>query len=221
MRRFILAIASLTATPIFATDITLDFSSLPSSQGWVWQTGGPFVFESSVFSVSGGILSMDSPGREYYSYTSYLDPNLPFTLTTRARVISGTTDTWLDFYVANPTGFANFFIGRDRINSQFVSGSVATGLDNTQFHDIRLTGGTNPVSADLFYDNVLIGTIPFGCNCALGGQILGDTSGTGMAEVTSYSLVQSETPEPGTGLISLVSLALAVLTAGGRQMAQN
>jgi len=67
------------------------------------------------------------------------------------------------------------------------------------------------ISANIFVDNMLIGTIPFN----LGSDqenVLGDGGGRGegTAEITSYSIVQNTIPEPSTvplfstGLVGLL-----------------
>jgi hypothetical protein len=93
-----------------ATTISLDFSTLPSAQGWTYFSDG--ALEADVFSVSGGVLSMNSPLTKaaYYRIDGVVDPALPFTLTTRARALSALSASWgvLSYYVGTPTQVAAF-----------------------------------------------------------------------------------------------------------------
>jgi len=103
----VLLVASLQAS---ATAISLDFNSLPSAQGWTYFTDGTTP-EANVFSIAGGVLSMDSTPSltaAYYKLENVVDPNLRFVLTTRARVLSG--DRALAFYVSTNGPLARFNI---------------------------------------------------------------------------------------------------------------
>jgi hypothetical protein len=100
-----------------ATTISLDFSTLPSAQGWTYFSDG--ALEADVFSVSGGVLSMNSPLTKaaYYRIDGVVDPALPFTLTTRARALSALSASWgvLSYYVGTPTQVAAFSISPTKI----------------------------------------------------------------------------------------------------------
>ena len=74
--------------------IALDFRSLPSAQGWTYFALNNIVPETSVFSVSNGILIQDSlvigltaQGSNRYDLAGVVDPLLPFTLSVTARVL--------------------------------------------------------------------------------------------------------------------------------------
>ena len=87
-----------------AGNTVLDFTSLPSSQGWTYVTDS--APESAVFSVAGHTLFMDSNSTNgaYYKLEHVVDPSLPFSLSVRARSVSGTYA--LAFYIE---GGGNFF----------------------------------------------------------------------------------------------------------------
>ena len=203
MLRTILSVlcALAIASPVFAhaTAISLNFSSLPSSQGWTYFSQ-PVVLEASVFSLTGSTMRMDSNSvnTAYYYLDGILDPLLPYTVETTARVVSG--GTALSFYVGgaffylNPSGI----VVLDNGNWSFIS----TG-SNTDFHDYVLSGVGNVFS--VARDGVLIYS-------GIGGTadriILGDGGGlgAGVAEVTAYSFVQGATvSEPSTALLVIIA----------------
>lgn len=121
-----------------ATTISLDFSTLPSAQGWTYFSDG--ALEADVFSVSGGVLSMNSPLTKaaYYRIDGVVDPALPFTLTTRARALSALSASWgvLSYYVGTPTQVAAFSISPTKIIDES-DGSLLASFDNSTFHDFR------------------------------------------------------------------------------------
>jgi hypothetical protein len=201
--------ALLTGAPAgAATNITLGFTSLPSAQGWNYESDG--APEASIFSVAGGVLTQDTtPGPfsiEGYRRPGVVDPSLPFTLSVRARVLAETgTPQQL---ATNPFGFAFFAgsgaplnegigvgIGTDKI-ADFVNTFLSTSIDNTQFHDYRLEGEFG-VGYDFYVDGVHIASGPPRIDPAVpNGLYLGDsTRGVGaQAEVTAYSFVQADPP---------------------------
>ena len=81
-----------------ATTISLDFNSLPSAQGWTYNTTGQT--EATIFSVSGTTLHQNSMGTglgpggtafQNYTLDNVVDPTKPFTLEVQARVLESET----------------------------------------------------------------------------------------------------------------------------------
>lgn len=207
----------LSAIPVSAATVSLVFDKLPSEQGWTYLSDGG-VAETSVYSVSGGVLRQDTigfPGRgSAYYFLGAVDPNLPFTVDVRARVLEeagvGPTDWGFGFYVS--TG-AEFFPVGISISSIYGAGGpgghggiLATGFDNkTQFHNYRLeaTPGTGNTYS-VFRDGNLVGTDFVVSGAPLNGLGLGDLTGdaSARAEITRFAFTQ--VPEPSA--ITLIGL---------------
>lgn len=187
-----------------ATTIALDFTSLPSAQGWTYFTSG--AAETDVFSVAGGVLSMNGnlTTTAYYKLDGVVDPALPFSLATRARVWSG--GQALAFYVAAAGQFIGINLSPSTIIDE-TSGAFLASLDNTIFHDYRMDGAFGS-GYQLFIDNVPVASGSFrayGPNTL----IVGDSGsfGSGQAEISAFSFHQSALiPEPATSLLFLAGL---------------
>lgn len=209
-------------------DISLDFNTLPSSQGWIYDNTGQIARESAVFSVAGGTLRLDTigigggdvPGSTVYRRFGIIDPSQPFSISLRARVLEVESFPGLP----RPFGFsAGAFTGSEQVGIGFTTSSIQTvdgfyggrapiPLDTTQFHDYRIEARPG-VGYDLFVDSALVTT---GHSVAIFfPNSLGFGDGTGAAnaraEVTSFVFSQaiSQVPEP-TG-IALILVGVAAL----------
>lgn len=212
--------STLWPTAAHAQTTTLNFNSLPSAQGWTYFSDAG-VAESSIFSVSGGVLRQNSinfPGRGHeYDLTNVVVPNVPFLLDLRARVIQESAVSGIDwgFGVLVDIGTQGFElgIGTTKLYTQGTgSGRVlASGLDNTVFHDYRIEGTLGVGgSFNVFVDNVLVGSdLPLSPFTGVNELALGDLTGdaTAQAEVTRYVFTQA-VPEPSAYF--LISLTVAV-----------
>lgn len=210
-------VATLTSS-LQAGVTALDFTSLPSAQGWnYFQNLG--LAETSAFSVSGGVLTLDTMGVAHSHQAQYIlpdivDPLLPYTFELTARVLEHSENNpsvW-------PHGFG-FIIGTDSsymsmsINpTQIAYGNpvtfVSTSIDNTQFHDYRVEG-TPGIGWEFFVDDVSIGSGSFLSSGVLDLVAFGDNTGNGRAraEITSFSFSQAEAvPEPSTYALILTGL---------------
>lgn len=187
-----------TVTPVSAATVTLEFSSLPSAQGWTYvNDGAP---EGSVFTVDGTTLRQNSLSRWFetqrYDLFDVIEPSLPYRVSVRARVLedsgSDTSNSFGFCFIAETPG-DSFGIGlaTNRIHD-LRNVEVSSTIDNTVFHDYRLEvlPGTG---YDFFVDDVLVASGPprtdhFGAN----RLVLGDcTRGRGArAEVTAYEFEQ-------------------------------
>src|SRR5687768_4350445 len=83
------------ATFAAAETITLEFTSLPSAQGWTYAASGNSAAESSIFSVDGTTLHQNSigvgmaaSGSNRYNYNDIVDPLAPFSIEVTARVLA-------------------------------------------------------------------------------------------------------------------------------------
>jgi len=212
--KFLAAVAFLLAGgQAAATTISLDFSTLPTAQGWTYFTSG--AAESDVFSVSGGVLSMNGTltNAAYYKLEGVVDPLLPFIISARARVLSG--GQTLAFYAATSSEFAAINLSPTRIIDETSAATLAT-IDNTTFHDYRLEGAFGS-GYQLFVDNTLIAAGAVGAY-PVNLLLLGDSGsfGGGRAEISAYSFQQSALiPEPAT--LILVLSGLGVLSSRRRR----
>ena len=179
--------------------ITLDFNSLPSAQGWIYTTGNSGIFETNVFSVDGSKLHMDTMGIGFtgvaYKLYNVVDPQLPFTLSVRARVTayeqSGSNPYGFDLSVFTGTQQFEIGISPNRIMGGAGPQLFSTTIDVTQFHDYRIEG-TPGGSFELFVDNVSLGTaFPDTVNIA-GALYFGDgTAGANArVDIANYSFAQ-------------------------------
>ncbi len=227
----LLAIASLIAIERAkaAADITLDFTRLPSAQGWAYEAVGNAASEGRVFSVSSGTLLQNSiglgpagGGGNRYRLNAVV-AQAPFVLSVRARVLQEERFPSSDpnnhfgfaFTVSTGTEIFGMGLGTDTIEDENFR---TFAQDNTQFHDYRLEGIPGG-GYRFFVDGQLLGT---GLPRALSepnGLILGDTTGgtNARAEVTRFSYstmfrdvhVVSASASPGSAVtipVELVSL---------------
>jgi len=197
-----------------ATTITLDFTSLPSAQGWTYFSSG--AAETDVFSVAGGVLSMNGTltNAAYYKIEGAVDPALPFSLTARARVLSG--GQALAFHVSTDTLFAGIDLSPTTIIDE-TNGAFLASLDNTIFHDYRIEGAFG-TGYQLFVDNTLLASGSFRAY-PVNMLAFGDSGsyGSGRAEITALSFQQSAPiPEPATLLLLMAGLGVMFIRFDSR-----
>jgi hypothetical protein len=148
--------------PAQALTVNLAFNKLPSAQGWTFSAkrwGEPPVAvtipESSVFSVSNGILHQNTLGQNdleaIYVLNNYVNPNKPYSITVKARLLaqdSGTEPYSFDFGVQTNVWFTGFAIGIGEIWDQHGT-LIANGIDTSVFHTYRFDG--TPDGSYTFY----------------------------------------------------------------------
>ncbi len=193
-----------------SVEASLDFSSLPSSQGWSYFTDSALP-ESAVFSAASNTLRMNSSFLEtaaYYRLGDVVDQSLSFALKTTARVIEGTRA--LAFYISTAQRFAAISISPTAVYDE-ANSSIIASLDNTTFHTFDMIGDF--VSGyTLFADGTAVGTGTIGVN-NVNALYIGDSgsNGSGIAEITRFAF-QQPVPVPE---VSTFAMALAGLTAIG------
>lgn len=189
-----------------ATTIGLDFSTLPSAQGWTFATGGsPVATEAGTWSVGGGILTLDSMAfsttgagtSAYYVRMGEVLLTEPIAISLRARIVQFEGD-FTNAFVGG--GFA-FGFGQGSTSWQMgitpaqirgIQGAVlSTAYDNTQFHDYRLEW-TPPASLRFYVDGTLISTNSTGFSFAANRIYFGDVTGAANSrtEITHYLFLQ-------------------------------
>src|SRR5579871_2928278 len=216
-----LASVLVSATSVRA-QTTLNFNSLPSAQGWTYTADFNSVPEASIFSVSGGVLHQNSfgtSGANFYDIPGIVDPNLPFSLTMRARVpqeefVNG---DHYGFNVAFGTSSQVYQFGFGSGEIDDPSGATIFTGDLTSYHDYRIDGTFGASgSYNFFMDNVLVATgQPFAENynyLEFGDGTYGQNAS---ADLTSLSFSQV-TPEPSS-LLLLAPGLIGLLGYGWRQ----
>lgn len=207
----------LSTTPARAATISLDFTSLPSAQGWTYFAQGNAAAEASVFSVDGTTLFQNTigvglagQGSNRYNDNNVVDPVHPFILSIRARVLEEEGDVThnsfgFSFGVFTGTETFGIGLGTSRIQDQSIA-FLSTTFDNTQFHNYRLEG-TPGVGYQLFIDNVFFASGLPVLSSFQNSLFLGDATGgtNARAEVTSYQF--TSLPEPGTLTLSCLVAA--------------
>lgn len=180
--------------------ITLDFDSLPSSQGWTYVSGNRP--ESSIFSVDGTMLTMNSlgtgfrptPAYHYYEHYNAVDPSQPFTISARVQVVqSEGFDS--DFMLIAQVGTrgVGVGIGTHEIWEVLRTGGalLSTAVDGTQFHNYRLDA--NPTTGfQLYVDEVFIGSGPW-ADAAVSNRLQfgdGTMDGNSLVKITQYEFRQ-------------------------------
>ncbi len=195
---------SPTETPIvIPTDAPLlSFDSLPSAQGWQYESTFTHIPESWIFSVDGSQLHMNSmmQGESAYAYRldTPIDRQLPFTLNVRARVTNygdDTNDNPWGFTLSVLIGYEQFAIG---IRPNRIVGGVDTDLmplnpiDVNQFHWYRIEGKAGQ-DFRIFVDGNLLGSAPPEVTSIEHYALkFGDTTrgANAQADITSYSFTQ-------------------------------
>ena len=186
-----------------AANIDLAFDSLPTAQGWSYQGTFP---EVSAYSVDGTTLHLDtmslSDATAVYAMSGVINPTLPFTVQTRARLIDSDGGR---LFFSNWTGGELFqlvlFLDKVRVQGSDYP------LDCTVFHDYRFE--CNPtVGAELYVDNNLLDSFTPNPSAMANSILFGDgavnPNSNLVAQITRYSFQQI--PEPAT-------LSLLILTA--------
>ncbi len=213
-----------------ATEVSLNFGSLPSSQGWTYSTSGTNsgVPESSVFSVSGGVLvlntmSTGSGGTIQYTRSQALNETESLVIAMRARLTNIEGDAGAGCYgygfavsVNTGTRAIQFGFLPDRIRDDCPVPRDIVFLDNTIFHDYRIEMLPNG-NVRLFVDGVLRATTTVLAVTSPPRLGLGDQTGNtnARAEITSYRVVQPAAAVPSTSAFGLLAAAAAMLGAGG------
>ncbi len=188
-----------------ATDVSLDFASLPSAQGWTYSTSGVPAAESPTWSAAGGVLSVDTMPYElgaaggttsFYARGGSVSPSEPLVIEFRARVLESEHDGGAfiggGFAVGFGDGVSLWQLGILPGAIRNVVGTVlTTAYDNTQFHDYRMEW-TPPSTLEYFVDGALISSDPTGLALGLNRIHIGDVTGAAnaRAEVTYYRFRQ-------------------------------
>lgn len=209
-----------------AGEFSLDFNTLPSSQGWTFTQLGQPAPESDVFTVSGGVLRQNTigiggggeAGTAAYRLYDVIDPVRPYSISMRARVLQEERfppfAPLFGFTFGGFNGFEEVAIGFTLSSIQTIDGWYGGRdpilMDTTRFHDYRLEVQPG-VKYDLLVDSVLVASgkpyaAPFDVSFP-NALVLGDGTGgaNARAEITRFDF--SQVPEPGVLALVLVGIA--------------
>jgi hypothetical protein len=219
----VLAVSAVGNSPVQASNITLNFNNLPSTQGWTYVVDGNTATETDVFSLSNGVLSQNTLGSgdgvNGYTLANVIDSAQPFTLSWRSRVLQ-------QEFVLNPQNFFGFGLSVNNSSQRFALGfgtneigigpfqTLDGSFDNTIFHDYRLEGSFITGNSQFYIDDVFIANLPLLNGVtpnASNGLFFGDATGltNALAEITDYRFSQGDPsesiPEPSSiaGLLGL------------------
>jgi len=216
------ALCLLNSMPaVHAAQISLDFTSLPSAQGWGYESTGQVANESSVFSIANGALMQNTmgiglglPGSSVYRLYNQIDPTLPFTLSVRARVVE---DESTDF--SRPFGFSiAAFTGTEEVGIGLSSKSIQTvdgimrgadpiAFDTTQFHTYQLLVRPG-LGYELYVDSNLFTSGSAFPLVYPNSLLLGDGTGAANARAEITSLSFSQIPEPSATALFVAGFGL-------------
>jgi hypothetical protein len=210
-----------------ASALSLRFDSLPSSQGWVFNSDSiidPVPIESDVSSVDGTSLTLNTIGRRVFAeYTNrgVVNADRPFSFETRARVIEITGDGENDafrFQVATTPfdfGFSFQSDGQIRLHTEAFTASAFTNIFDV--HDYRLDG--LPDGSFIFFVD---GTSVFSGVASdritdVGSLLFGDPDGgstsldlENAARVEISKMILTQVPEPATIVQLLTGISTLV-----------
>jgi hypothetical protein len=212
-------------SPVQASNITLNFNTLPSTQGWTYLADGNTATETDIFSLSNGVLRQNTLGSgdgiNSYTLANVIDSAQPFTLSWRSRVLQ-------QEFVLTPQNFFGFGLTVNNSSQRFALGfgtneigiaafqTLAGSFDNTIFHDYRLEGSFITGNSRFYIDDVFIANLALlngATPNAANGLFFGDATGftNALAEITAYRLSQGDlsesVPEPSS-IASILSLGL-------------
>lgn len=188
--------------------VALEFNQdgvLPSGQGVVYSSAGPPVPENSVFSVSGGLLHVDSTGTAgtaWYQLLNAYDPAQDFTLEFRMQVFPGTDLYGIDFEVSDSVSDFEFGFSSSGISlPPTPTGRPFLPFDTTDgFHTYKVFSPGGTASYQFFIDGVLVANDSVS---AVGGDpgqrfIFGDGTlgGAGRADIDFVRYCQCKNRPP-------------------------
>ena len=234
MKRYLLLYclsATMATMPVFAGTITLNFNSLPSTQGFSYLNDGGFLTETQVFSVSADVLEQNSIGGGTHDY-AYRDPGVvadsPFEIDWTAKLIAEELSQSNNFYgfaigVATTTQSYDLGLGAGGIDlengdSEYIipaSSLSAAGLSLHDYHHYTMLGNIAAGTWSFFIDGTFwaTGSAHFRILPIPNGILLGDiTDGpNAQGDTSAFSFTQSSaTPEPAS-FWPLAGIAAAVL----------
>jgi hypothetical protein len=220
MKRLMLTIALCSAPQVSpAAIVTLDFSTLPSAQGWSYSAEDPShsgQLESNIWSTDGTTLAMNTmgsplvpPARNTYLQTGIVNTVNSFEVTWSSRVLESEGTVAGGWGVGVAMGAQQFTVGF--ITDAILIADTQRPFDATAFHDYRLTGMPGINTFSLYIDDVLFINGRSFQKFFLGNYILfGDLTGAANARAQLDAFTFRQVPEPCTIALLLGGLLMAL-----------
>ncbi len=211
---FFLTLASLlSGVSLKAQTTSLNFDSLPSSQGWTYVATNSTVSETSIFSVSNSTLHQNTLGlggfQADYERFNFGDPLKPFVLSMRSRTLQEDSSATYGFGFGWNTGTKYYSVSVGVNAFRFGSGSnQSASVDTTLFHDYRIEGNPNGLF-NFYVDNLLYTTSSAVGQSGSNSIYFGDLTPTGSnarADITQFSFRNVSTPAPSALFTALFGL---------------
>ena len=202
-----ISIISTPKTVVYAPiDITLEFDTYPSAQGWNYVPIKER--ETQLWSLIDGTLIMDNMGLGQtvnggeYILSKVINPNVPFTMSMRARSTEHEGDIYPCFgswahpgkYGTESTKQYGLWIGPEGVwfQGKWVTTFPLISFDPMEFHDYRMEAAPGG-DFDIYVDDIYAGTTQAVYVGYTYFQVaFGDQSGSsnGMAEMRAFSFKQ-------------------------------
>lgn len=210
----------------------LDFDTpgvLPSSDPDVSYSTTWSIPETSVFSVTGGVLNQDTTGltgnASYVSYLNQLDTTLSLSLETEIDFLSISGSAGAYFQAFDGSFRYSMFFTDSGVGVATSSGNQTFPLTTIGQHVYRLESVANSSETSLFYDGNFVGTWNAAPYTGLNGWGFGDGSspsgnwaqaGWNYVEV-QQNITLSPVPEPATVSFALITTSLCLLALRRRR----
>lgn len=198
-----------------ASQITLDPSSLPSSQGWDYSPSGLHAgtVETDIFSTDGSVLNMNSMGQSInwltggsilYRQSNVVSSALPTVLEWTSRTLEYEYVACAGQNFGSMAGFASgifqYGVGIRLDQISLIDGAEQKyiSMDTTEYHTYRIETGEGASTYDFYIDNVLEASASARSVTGANYLSFGDGTGGANARVDITALEFSQIPEPAT-----------------------
>jgi hypothetical protein len=206
--------APLFACPARATDLQLTFGTLPSSQGWTYESDGSVAIESSAWTPGLGVLTLDTmpygtglPGfgtSSFYVRSGVVNDVEAVTIELRGRILEyengGGPVLGTGFCFGFAQGSVGWTMGITALGVCDANGAMlSTAYDTHSFHDYRVEWAP-PLTVRYYIDGTLIATDVGGAARPESIVYFGDDaeSSNAHAQITRFRFQQAE-PTPTRG----------------------
>jgi hypothetical protein len=220
MKRWFFLIAVSVAGTAAANVITLDMASLPSDQGWEYNTSGVHAgtAEADIVSTDGTTLRVDTmgepaetiPSNATYRRTDVVG-DAPLTIlewTSRTLDHEGLSDGYIAFFAGFRINTRDCAVGimPDQIMVRNGAGVTLIDMDATTYRTYRIEAAAGSSTYDFYID----GELQTSPSCRISSEfysvVFGDGTGKANARTDITALEFSQIPEPASVvLIGLVS----------------
>lgn len=218
MKTRLLAVAALAAcggTALATPIVTIETNSLPSEQGWSYQTNGLHTgtAEVNAFTPGASSLTINTMGAGMNLTSSFLgarnfigesaiNSSSVVTIAMRARVVSSEVSLYHYGFGTSVQGggrWMGFGLSSSAITytDLEVQNASSLGFNPTQWNDYRMVGNWSTGTFQMFVNNQLVRTANMGWQSMDANVFIGDSTGTANANV-QFSDFAVSVPSPAT-----------------------